>query len=273
MEVFMVLALDVGNTQIYGGLFDSNKLVFKFRKNTKETFSSDEIGLFLKSVLRENGYNPDSIEDSAICSVVPDRNHSIVNGIRKYFNHDPFLLEPGTKTGLKIKYKNPHEVGSDRIANAVAATKLHPYNNLIIVDFGTATTFCVISKSSEYLGGVIIPGIRISMESLEKQTAKLPRVEIKSSDSSYGKTTVESIQVGLYHGQIGMIKEITKNIINEAFHGIKPIIIGTGGFSTLFSNSELFDIVDSNLVLNGLFEILKMNREINETNSLKIKNS
>ena len=111
------------------------------------------------------------------------------------------------------------------------------------------------------------------MESLEKQTAKLPRVGIKSSDSSYGKTTVESIQVGLYHGQIGMIKEITKNIINEAFHGIKPIIIGTGGFSTLFSNSELFDIVDSNLVLNGLFEILKMNRKINETNSLKIKNS
>jgi len=269
----MVLALDVGNTQILAGLFDENEIVLKFRKNTTESFSSDEIGLFLKTALRENGFDPNLIEDLAICSVVPDRNHSIINGIRKYFNLDPFLLEPGVKTGLKIKYKNPHEVGSDRIANAVAAMKHHPNQNLIVVDFGTATTFCVISKLNEYLGGVIIPGIRISMESLEKQTAKLPRVGIKAIDASYGKTTVESIQVGLYHGQIGMIKEITKNIVNEAFHGIKPIIIGTGGFSTLFTKSELFDIVDSNLVLYGLFETLKMNRKIDETNTSKIENS
>lgn len=269
----MVLTLDVGNTQILAGLFDGNELVQQFRKNTKESFSSDEIGLFLKSALRENGFDPNLVEDLAICSVVPDRNHSIISGIRKYFNRDPFVLEPGVKTGLKIKYNNPHEVGSDRIANAVAAIKRHPNQNLIVVDFGTATTFCVISKSSEYLGGVIIPGIRISMESLEKQTAKLPRVGIKAIEASFGKTTVESIQIGLYHGQIGMIKEITKNIITEAFHGIKPIIIGTGGFSTLFSKSELFDVVDSNLVLYGLFETLKMNRKIDEANTIKIKNS
>ena len=269
----MILTLDVGNTQILGGLFDNGKLVLQFRKTTKQSFSSDEIGLFLRSVLRENDFDPSDIEDVSICSVVPDRNHSLMSAIRKYFNPDPFLLEAGVKTGLKIKYKNPHEVGSDRIANAVAATKQFPNQNIIIVDFGTATTFCVISKSSEYLGGVIIPGIRISMEGLEKQTAKLPRVEIKSIEASYGKTTVESIQIGLYHGQIGMIKEITKNIINESFQGVKPMIIGTGGFSTLFANSGLFDVVDSNLVLNGLYETLKMNRSIDETNTIKIENS
>ncbi|MCK5457904.1 MAG: type III pantothenate kinase [Melioribacteraceae bacterium] len=269
----MILTLDVGNTQILGGLFDKNELVLQFRKTTKQTFSSDEVGIFLRSVLRENDFDPSDIEYVAICSVVPDRNHSLLSGIRKYFIPDPFLLEAGVKTGLKIKYKNPHEVGSDRIANAVAATKQYPNQNIIIVDFGTATTFCVISKSSEYLGGVIIPGIRISMEGLEKQTAKLPRVEIKSMESSYGKTTIESIQIGLYSGQIGMIKEITKNIVNEAFQGVKPIIIGTGGFSTLFSNSGLFDVVDSNLVLHGLYETLKMNRSKNETDTFKIENS
>lgn len=269
----MILTLDVGNTQILGGLFDKDELVLQFRKTTKQSFSSDEIGLFLKSVLKENDYDPMLIEDVAICSVVPDRNHSLVNGIRKYFDLDTFLLEPGVKTGLKIKYKNPHEVGSDRIANAVAATKLYPNQNLIIVDFGTATTFCVISKTSEYLGGVIIPGIRISMEGLEKQTAKLPRVEIKSIELPYGKTTIESIQIGLYHGQIGMIKEISKNIINEAFQGVKPFIIGTGGFSTLFANSGLFDVVDSNLVLYGLLETLKMNRSKDETDTFEIENS
>lgn len=269
----MILTLDVGNTQILGGLFDNGKLVLQFRKTTKQTFSSDEIGLFLRSVLRENNFDHMDIEDVSICSVVPDRNHSLMSGIRKYFNPDPFLLEAGVKTGLKIKYKNPHEVGSDRIANAVAATKQYPNQNIIIVDFGTATTFCVISKTSEYLGGVIIPGIRISMEGLEKQTAKLPRVEIKSIEASYGKTTIESIQIGLYYGQIGMIKEITKNIINESFQGVKPMIIGTGGFSALFANSGLFDVVDSNLVLQGLYETLKMNRSIDETNTIKIENS
>jgi len=265
----MILTLDVGNTQILGGVFDNDNLVLQFRKNVREAFSSDEIGLFLKSVLRENGIDAKSIEDISFCSVVPDRNHSLMNGIRKYFNIEPFFLEPGVKTGLKIKFKNSHEVGSDRIANAVAVTKLYPHQNLIVVDFGTATTFCVISKSREYLGGVIIPGIGISMESLEKRTAKLPRVEIKASESSYGKTTVESIQIGLYHGQIGMTKEITKNIINEAFHGVKPLIIGTGGFSTLFAEAGLFDVVDSNLVLYGLLETLKMNRSKNDTDVIE----
>ncbi|MBU0559382.1 MAG: type III pantothenate kinase [Bacteroidetes bacterium] len=256
----MTLTLDVGNSQIYGGLFNGEVLVLQFRKNSLNSFSSDEIGIFLKNVLRENGFNTAEISDISICSVVPDKIHSITSGCVKYFNIDPFFLQPGVKTGLKIKYKNPHEVGADRIANAVAATKFFPRKNIIIVDFGTATTFCVISKNNEYLGGVIIPGIRISMESLESHTAKLPRVEIKIPDSSYGKSTVESIQIGLYTGQIGMVKEITKSITEEVFQEEKPLIIGTGGFSSLFQNAGIFDKIDSTLVLHGLYETLKLNK-------------
>lgn len=257
----MVLCLDVGNTQIFGGVFENDNLVFQFRKTSHQQFSSDEIGIFLVSVLRENGYDPKKIEGISICSVVPDRVHSLRNGCIKYFDVEPFILKPGTKTGLKIKYRNPLEVGADRIANAIGAIKKFPNRNVISVDFGTATTFCVISKHKEYLGGIIIPGIRISMEALEKQTAQLPRVEIKEvkQESVVGRSTVESIQSGLYFGQIGMVKELTNKIIVETFQGDKPIIIGTGGFSSLFESANLFDVVIPNLVLEGLFEALKLN--------------
>ena len=144
----MVLCLDVGNTQIYGGLFRNDNLELQFRKTSRESLSSDEIGIFLKNVIRENGYRGDEIKEISICSVVPDKTHSLSSGCIKYFNITPFFLEPGVKTGLKIKYKNPLEVGADRIANAVAGIKKYPNKNLIIVDFGTATTFCEIGRAS-----------------------------------------------------------------------------------------------------------------------------
>ena len=257
----MVLCLDVGNTQIYGGLFRENNLELQFRKNAREGFSSDEIGIFLQNVIRGNGYDTNEIENISICSVVPDKVHSLSSGCIKYFNITPFFLEPGVKTGLKIKYKNPLEVGADRIANAVAGIKKYPNRNLIIVDFGTATTFCVVSKAKEYLGGIILPGIRISMEALEAQTAKLPRVEIKGIDKPFGQTTIESIQVGLYQGQAAIVRELTKKITVETFQGEKPVIIGTGGFSTLFQNEGLFNEISQTLVLQGLNEALKLNKE------------
>ena len=255
----MLLCLDVGNTQIYGGVYKNDELVLQFRKTTQLNLSSDEIGLFLKSVIRENNYDINNIEAISICSVVPDKDHSIRNGCIKYFNISPFFIQPGIKTGFKIKYNNPHEVGADRIANAIAALRLYPNNNLIVVDFGTATTFCVISKNKEYLGGIIIPGIRMSMEALGKHTAKLPRVEIKKIRNVYGKTTEESIQAGLYHGQIAIVKGLTKKISVEAFQGDKPIVIGTGGFSSLFRNENLFDIISPTLVFEGLKEAYKIN--------------
>lgn len=258
----MILCLDVGNTQIYGGLFKDEKLVFQFRKTSRESFSSDEIGIFLKNVIKENSYNVQDIKAISICSVVPDKNHSLSSGCIKYFGLTPFFLEPGVKTGLKIKYKNPLEVGADRISNAIAGIKKYPNRNLIIVDFGTATTFCVISKAKEYLGGIILPGIRISMEALEQHTAKLPRVEIKEIDKAFGQTTTESIQVGLFQGQKAIVSELTKKITVETFQGEKPTIIGTGGFSTLFQNENLFNEISQTLVLQGLNEALKLNKDI-----------
>lgn len=255
----MILCLDVGNTQIHGGVFDKDKLIFQFRKTSKDQSSSDEYGLFLKSILRENNVDPLQIEQIAFCSVVPSVMHSLRGACTKYFKIQPFVLQTGVKTGLRIKYKNPSEVGSDRIANSVAATHLYPDQNIIIVDFGTATTVCVISKDKDYLGGAILPGIRISMEALESKTAKLPRVEIMKKDSVVGQTTIDSMQIGLYFGQMGMVREIVDRSKAEAFNNEACVVLGTGGFSTLFDKTGTFDVAIPDLALRGLFLSLKLN--------------
>lgn len=257
----MILCLDVGNTQIHGGVFKDDELIVQFRKTSRLQFSSDEIGIFLRTVLRENKVDADGLKGISICSVVPDLNHSLRSGCIKYFGKEPFFLKAGVKTGLKIKYRNPLEVGSDRIANVIAATKMFPGKNLIIVDFGTATTFCVISKIKEYLGGIILPGVRISMEVLESKAAQLPSVEIKKTETVVGKSTIESIQSGLFYGQVGIVKELKSRIIKEAFSGEDTFIIGTGGFSSLFENEGLFDVIIPSLVLKGLNAAYQLNNE------------
>lgn len=256
----MIMCLDVGNTQIHGGVFDKDQLVCQFRKTSTDQSSSDEYGLFLKSVLRENNIDPKGIKHIAFCSVVPSVVHSIGSACLKYFKISPFNLQPGVKTGLKIKYKNPVEVGSDRIANAVAATHMYPNENLIIVDFGTATTVCVISKDKVYMGGAILPGIRISMEALETKTAKLPKVEIQKKESAIGQTTVDSIQIGLFYGQMGMVREIVSRSRREAFADEPVRVIGTGGFSSLFDKQGLFDQAIPDLALRGIYLSLKLNQ-------------
>lgn len=248
----MILCLDTGNTTIHGGVFDGAELVTQFRKMSNQQFSSDEAGLFFKAVLKENNIDPTQVKGVSICSVVPNLNHSLRAACLKYLDADPFFLKPGVKTGLKIKYRNPLEVGADRIANAIAALAKYPARNLIVIDFGTATTFCVISKTRDYLGGIIVPGVRISMEALERETAQLPVVEIREVHDVIGKSTVDSIQSGLYHGQMGMVKELIKGITMEAFADDTPMVIGTGGFSRLFENARLFDQIESTLALEGL---------------------
>jgi type III pantothenate kinase len=256
----MILALDVGNSQIYGGAFDEGgKLRLRFRRNSKTGASSDEIGVFLRSVLRENEIDPRSVKQIALCTVVPEALHSLKNACLKYFNLNPFVLQAGVKTGLKVRYKNPLEVGADRIANAIAGTHLYPNQDLLIVDFGTATTYCAISKDKDYLGGVITAGLRISMEALESRTSKLPAVEIIPHENCLAKTTVDSIQSGLYFGTIGQVKEIATRISHEAFGGEHPKIIGTGGFASLFKNAGIFDEENSDLVLTGLQIALRLN--------------
>lgn len=255
----MILCLDVGNTQIHGGVFDQGKLVVQFRKTSVDQSSSDEYGIFLRTVLRENSVDPKEITRISICSVVPSVVHSLRNACLKYFSKTPFVLQTGVKTGLMIKYKNPGEVGSDRIANSIAAAHQYPQKNLIIVDFGTATTVCVINKKKEYLGGCILPGIRISMEALEEKTAKLPRVDIIKKTSVIGQTTIDSIQTGLYFGQLGMVKEIVERSKQEAFDGEDCFVIGTGGFASLFDKEKLFDLAIPDLVLRGILIATEMN--------------
>lgn len=264
----MILCLDVGNSQIFGGIYKDNNVLLRFRKISTQGASSDEYGLFLKSVIRENKIDPDDITQIAICSVVPDLIYSLKNCCKKYFGINPFVLEPGAKSGLKINYRNPLEVGADRISNAIAATHLYPNKNLIVLDFGTATTLCAISKKKEYLGGVILAGMKISMEALETRTAKLPKVEIIKSKSVLGRATVESIQSGLYHGHYASCKYMTEKLIQECFKGEETLVIGTGGFSSLYDGTDLFDIQLPDLVLTGLHVALKIN-----SNNTRIKKS
>lgn len=259
----MILALDIGNSQIYGGLIENEKILLRFRKTSKTGFSSDEFGIFLRMVLKENNYSPQVINEIALCSVVPEVIHSIRNACKKYFNINPFILEAGVKTGLKIKYKNPLEVGADRIANSIAATFQYKEKNLIIVDLGTATTFCAINKAKEYLGGVIIAGLRLSMESLEAQTSKLPSVEIVEMQKTLGQSTVESLQSGLFYGHLGQMREITKRLTQECFQDEEPIVIGTGGFSSLFETENVFHSIQPDLVLMGLVRALQLNNKGN----------
>ncbi len=255
----MILALDVGNTQIFGGVFEHGTLSIRFRKPSRPATSSDELGLFLRGVLRENGGDPGSIEQIAFCSVVPDFIYSLRACCHKYFGLEPFILQAGVKTGLKIRYRNPLEVGPDRIANAVAATHLYPHRNLIVVDLGTATTFDIVGADREYLGGIILPGLRISMEALEKNTARLPNVEIVPAEELVGRSTIEGIQSGLYFGTRALIQGLTRDIRDHAFKGDRPVIIGTGGFSRLFERDTLFDVLLPDLVLIGVERALALN--------------
>jgi type III pantothenate kinase len=255
------LALDVGNAHIFGGVFNQEHLTVRFRKASRPAGSSDELGLFLRGVLRENGLDPASISQIALCSVVPEIVYSLRSCCRKYFGLDPFILQAGAKTGLKIRYRNPLEVGPDRIANAIGALHLYPNRNIIIVDFGTATTFDVVSAAREYLGGMIVPGIRIAMESLEKNTARLPTVEIVPPGDLIGRSTVEGIQSGLYYGNRAMVRELTREIREQAFGEELPVVIGTGGFSRLFERERLFDAVLPDLILVGLERALLLNAD------------
>lgn len=256
----MLLCLDVGNSQIFCGVYDGEVLTVQFRCSSTVRSSSDEFGVFVRGALRENGINPDAVSDIAVCSVVPDLLYSLRSCCQKYFGLDPLVLRPGIRTGLRIAYKDPREVGSDRIADAIGAIKLYPDRNLIVVDFGTATTVCAITRDRQFLGGNIIPGVRLAMAALEEKTAQLPSVEIVPVTSAIGRSTVESIQNGLFWSNVGMVKELVARMTEEAFPDDPPFVIGTGGFAHLFNRLELFDAVVPDLILVGLREAVRLNR-------------
>lgn len=257
----MILCLDVGNTLTTCGVFDKGELRSVFRFQTKQDASSDELGMILRGLIRVNDISPHSITHIAFCTVVPALTHSLKACCLRYFRIHPFILQAGTRTGLKIKYRNPLEVGSDRISNAIAATNLFPDENVIIADLGTANTFCAITANKEYLGGCITPGLKISARALEDSTAQLPSVAIVGNPTFLGRSTIEGIQSGLFYGTLGMIKEIIQRLSLEAFKGKPARVIGTSGFANLFAESGVFDQVIPDLALRGLIYALALNGE------------
>jgi type III pantothenate kinase len=257
----MILCLDVGNSHMHGGVFAGDELRVQFRRSTHPIGSSDEIGLFLRAVLRENGLDPRDVRRAAICSVVPPVVYPLRSACVKYLGAEPFVLQPGARTGLKIKYRNPQEVGADRIANAVAVAGLRPGRDALVVDCGTATTFDAVTAGRDYLGGVILPGLGLSVDVLAAKTARLPAVEIARPASVLGRSTVESIQSGVFFGHAGALRHLTDALVAEVFGGRRPWIVATGGFSRMFEREGLFDDIVPDLVLRGLLFAERLNRE------------
>ncbi len=255
----MVLCLHIGNTHVVGGVFDAQDLKFKFRRTSHARISADEYGLFLRGVLLANDMSINAVTRVAMSSVLPEATHALGSACRQYFGVDPFIIRAGVRTGLKIRYRNPLEVGADRIANAIAAVHYYPDRELVVANFGTATTFCAIGVDKTYLGGVILPGLRISLESLATRAARLSSVEIAAVDSVIGRSTAESMQSGLYYGQIGMAREIIGRIRREAFGDRRPLVVGTGEFAGLFDPTGLLDVCHPHLVLEGLLLANQMN--------------
>ncbi len=256
----MIICMDVGNTNIKYGLFDNDKLVISFRVATDHKKTSDEYGGQLLSILNNNNILIDSINGGIISSVVPQLDYTLSRMCQNYLKFKPMMLEPGLKTGLNLKVDNAKEVGADRVLNNVAAL-LKYKSPLIIVDFGTATTFNVINDKNEFIGGVIAPGIKGSLDSLVNGTAKLPRVEIEKPEKVIGKSTVTNMQSGIFYGFAGLVEYIIKRIKRELKRD-DVTTVATGGFSEIIANEiSLIDYVDKLLTLNGLKYIYDLNNE------------
>jgi type III pantothenate kinase len=256
----MILCLDVGNTHIFGGVFNNEQIVLRFRYDTKQPHTSDQIGVFFRSVLRENNIEAGKIKKIAVASVVPSIDYSLRSACIKYFGIEPFILQAGVKTGLKIKTEHPEKVGADLVAEAIAGIHQYPKKNLIIVDFGTATTYLAVNEHHEFLGVTILPGFKTAMEALKSNTSALPAVEIVKPQSMLGRNTIQCIQAGLYYSQLATLKELTCGITQQYFADSPPIIIGTGGFSYLFEEEKIFTHLAPDIVLEGLYIALIKNQ-------------
>ncbi len=254
----MFLAVDVGNTHIMLGIYREEEIVIYWRLATRRDSTEDELGMLVKNLLHNSHLHLKDIKAIAISSVVPQLMYSLQRMGQKYFSLDPLIIGPGIKTGLNIITDNPREVGADRIVNAVAALNIYG-GPLIIVDFGTATTFCAISEAGDYLGGAIAPGIGISMEALFDKAAKLPRVELIRPERVIGKDTTSSMQSGIVFGFVGQVDGIVRRM--KAEFKKDTMVIATGGFANLIAcESETIDKVNPLLTLEGLRIINNLNQ-------------
>ncbi|MBK7975614.1 MAG: type III pantothenate kinase [Deltaproteobacteria bacterium] len=247
----MLMVVDVGNTNIVLGLFDEDRLIQSWRLTTDKSRTSDEYGILIHELYARERVPQGQVTACMVSCVVPPMIPTVNEVARKFFKLEPQFVGPGIRTGMAILYDSPREVGADRIVNAVAAfEKLK--RSCIVVDFGTATTFDVVSSKGEYLGGAIAPGLGISTEALFQHASKLPRVELVRPRSAIGKTTVHSMQAGLIFGYAGLVDALVRRIIAE-LGGDKPAVIATGGIAPLVaSETETIEEVDELLTLTGL---------------------
>ncbi|MDK2920362.1 MAG: type pantothenate kinase [Candidatus Petromonas sp.] len=257
--IFLLLAFDVGNTNIVFGVYKGKELIKYWRMSTDKSKTSDELAMFVNQLFVYEGLNPKDVTDVIISSVVPTIMYSLQHMAYKLFDRKAMVVGPGIKTGINIKYDNPRQVGADRIVNAVAA--YHKYGGpIIVVDFGTATTFCAISDKCEYLGGIISPGIKISSDALFQRAAKLPRVELDKPDTVICRNTIQSIQSGVIYGYVGLVDYLVTRM-KEELKGKNIKVIATGGLAGLIATeSKTIDEVDRFLTLEGLRLIYEMNK-------------
>lgn len=252
----MLITIDVGNTNITVGVFNEDELKATFRMTTKMPRTSDEYGMLLLNLLEQNDIAPKDIDDAIIASVVPNVMHALENAVIKYLHITPIFIEPGIKTGIRIAIDNPKQVGADRIVDAAAGYGLYG-GPVLVLDFGTATTYDLIDENGTFVTGITAPGIQTAAKALWEDAAKLPEIEIKKPDSIMAKDTITSMQAGLVYGQIGQTEYIIKEVKKASgFENIK--VVATGGFGRIIANetSEI-DIFDPTLTLKGMLLIYK----------------
>ena len=247
----MILVVDVGNTNITYGVFDGEELKSSFRMMSKTDHTSDEYGIQMLEMMGHNGIDKNDIEGVMIASVVPQVMHALVNAIVKYIGKRPYIVGPGIKTGIKITTDNPREIGPDLIVDAVAAYEIYG-GPVLVVDYGTATTYVPVNENGEFFAGVVSPGIRISAKALWEGTAKLPEIEIKLPESILAGDTVSSIQAGLLYGCIGQTEYIIDRVKKEA--GLKTMnVVATGGLGRIIADAtDKIDVYDRKLTMKGL---------------------
>ena len=258
----MIVTIDVGNTNITVGVFRDDEVIATFRMTTKMPRTSDEYGMLLVNLLEQNDIHCQEIEDAIIASVVPNVMHSLEGAVIKYLNIQPIVIEPGTKTGIRIVTENPRQIGADRIVDAAAAYELYG-GPVLVLDFGTATTYDLVDATGAFVSGVTAPGIRISAKALWEDAAKLPEIEIKKPDTVLGKDTITSMQSGLIYGQIGQTEYLISRVKEEVgLDNIKTVV--TGGLGrTIANETNAIDVYDPNLTLKGIYRVYKkQNRKI-----------
>lgn len=255
----MILAIDVGNTNITCGVYAEKILQATFRITTKQPRTSDEYGILLGELLRVKKIDPEQIEGTIIASVVSDVMHSLTGAIVRYLGHAPLIVGPGVKTGIKVSTENPRAIGADRIVDAVAAYEKYD-GPVLVIDFGTATTYDLVGREGNFQAGITAPGVRICADALADQTAMLPKVELKKPRSILAQETVTSMQAGIFFGQIGQTEYIIKKVREESgYQDMK--VVATGGLGRVISEeTESIDVYDSFLTLDGLYLIYEKNR-------------